>query len=61
MGIETYNELSRLVGEARACYQEFTKGKKVAGMRARKALQSIKRAAQEARVEIQGIKKNSTG
>jgi hypothetical protein len=58
MGIENYDELARLVGEARAHYQEFTKGKKVAGMRARKALQSIKRTAQKARVEIQGIKKS---
>jgi hypothetical protein len=57
MGIEKYDELARLVGEARAQYEEFVNGKKIAATRARKALQAIKRAAQEARIEIQGIKK----
>ena len=57
MGIEKYDELARKVGEARAHYEEFTNGKKVAATRARKALQDIKRLAQEARIEIQGIKK----
>jgi hypothetical protein len=45
------------VGEARTQFEEFTHGKKVAAMRARKALQEIKRVAQEARVEIQNQKK----
>jgi hypothetical protein len=57
MGIEKYDELARLVGEARAQYEEFVSGKKIAATRARKALQEIKRAAQEARVEIQSIKR----
>ena len=57
MGIEKYDELSRLVSEARVHYEEFVNGKKVSATRARKALQQIKRAAQEARIEIQGIKK----
>jgi len=57
MGIERYDELARKVGEARAEYEEFINGKKIAGTRARKALQDIKRLAQEARIEIQGIKK----
>jgi len=57
MGIEKYDELARLVGEARTQYEEFVNGKKIAATRCRKALQSIKRVAQEARVEIQGIKK----
>ena len=57
MGIEKYDELARLVGEARAQYEEFKGGKKVAATRARKALQAIKQAAQAARVEIQGEKK----
>ena len=57
MGIEKYDELARKVGEARAHYEEFVNGKKVAATRARKALQDIKRLAQEARIEIQGIKK----
>jgi hypothetical protein len=45
------------VGEARAQFEEFLRGKKVAATRARKALQEIKRLAQEARVEIQALKK----
>ena len=59
MGIEKYDELAKLVGEARAFYEEFANGKKVAATRARKALQEIKRAAQEARIEIQGKKKGA--
>lgn len=57
MGIEKYDELARLVGEARAQYEEFVNGKKIAATRCRKALQGIKKVAQDARVEIQGIKK----
>jgi len=57
MGLEKYDELARLVQEARLQYQEFTGGKKVAAIRARQALQQLKRVAQECRIEIQGIKK----
>ena len=57
MGIEKYDELARKVGEARAHYDEFVNGKKIAATRARKALQEIKKLAQDARIEIQGIKK----
>lgn len=59
MGIEKYDELARKVQEARAQYEEFQDGKKVAAMRARKALQQIKRLAQECRMEIQDIKKTT--
>jgi hypothetical protein len=45
------------VGEARAQYEEFVNGKKVAATRCRKALQEIKKISQDARVEIQDIKK----
>ena len=57
MGIEKYDELSQLVAEARTQYEEFQAGKKVASMRARKALQQIKRLAQEARMDILQMKK----
>ena len=57
MGVEKYDELSRMVGEARAQFEEFQGGKKVAAMRARKLLQQIKKLAQECRIEIQEIKK----
>ena len=58
MGLEKYDELARLVQEARLQYQEFTGGKKVAAIRARQRLQELKRLAQECRIEIQGIKKS---
>ena len=57
MGAEKYDELSRLVAEARAQFAEFEGGKKVAAMRTRKLLQQIKKLAQECRIEIQEIKK----
>ena len=57
MGIEKYDELARLVGEARQMYEEFANGKKVAATRCRQRLQEIKRLSQEARVEIQGQRK----
>lgn len=57
MGVEKYDELARLVQEARLHYEEFAGGKKVAAIRARQALQQIKRVAQECRIQIQGIKK----
>ncbi len=57
MGVEKYDELTRLVSEARAQFLEFQGGKKVAAMRARKLLQQIKKTAQDCRIEIQGLKK----
>jgi hypothetical protein len=57
MGAEKYDELTRLVAEARTQFTEFQGGKKVAAMRARKLLQQIKKLAQECRIEIQEIKK----
>ena len=59
MGIEKYDELARLVGEARQMYEEFANGKKVAATRCRQRLQEIKRLAQEARVEVQGQRKTT--
>lgn len=57
MGIEKYDQLAKLVGEARQQYEEFVNGKKVAATRCRKALQEIKKIAQDARIEVQDIKK----
>ena len=61
MGVEKYDELTRLVAEARSQYLEFEGGKKVAAMRARKLLQQIKKAAQDCRIEIQEKKKGPAG
>ena len=57
MGNENYDELAGAVDEAREHFEQFTGGKKVSAMRARKALQKVRRLAQECRVEIQEIKK----
>lgn len=59
MGTEKYDELARKVGEARQYYEEFVNGKKVAATRCRKALQEIKKLAQDARIEIQALKKGA--
>jgi len=59
MGIERYDELARKVGEARVHYEEFANGKKVAATRARQALQEIKKLAQDARIEIQNLRKGA--
>ena len=41
-------------------YEKFERGNKSAGTRARKSLQSIKKIAQDLRVQIQGAKKSDT-
>ena len=56
MGAEKFDEMVRLVEEARMNYNEFVGGKKVASTRARKALQELKKLAQDLRIEIQGQK-----
>ncbi|MBI4563661.1 MAG: hypothetical protein HY716_03080 [Planctomycetes bacterium] len=57
MGIEKYDEMSRLVNEARIQFEEFQSGKKIAAMRGRKLLQEIKKLAQDCRIEILDLKK----
>lgn len=61
MGIEKYDELARLVNEARIQFEEFQGGKKIAATRARKLLQQIKKVAQDCRIDIQSIKKGGEG
>lgn len=56
MGLEKFDEMARLVDEARDHYQQLVGGKQIAGTRARKALQAIKRIAQECRTAIQEIR-----
>lgn len=57
MDMNNYDELARLVTEARGQYVDFCNGKKVAATRARKALQEIRNIAQEARKQILELKK----
>lgn len=57
MEASKFDELGRLVQEAKTEFESFAGGKKVAAMRARKALQGVKKLAQECRIEIQNMKK----
>jgi len=53
------DEIKSLVDEATVEMDKFYgKGNKAAGTRARKALQELKKLAQEVRLEIQDIKNN---
>lgn len=61
MGLEKYDELARLVAEARGFFEEFAAGKKVAATKARKSLQQIKRVAQDCRIDIQQVKQERAG
>jgi hypothetical protein len=55
--MDLFNELSSVVAEANADATKFyEKGNKAAGTRLRKAMQEIKRLAQEIRVDVQSKK-----
>ena len=59
MSTKRYEELVRLLEENERDFNQFyEKGNKAAGTRVRKAMQQIKRLAQDIRVEVQDIKKN---
>ena len=59
MSTKRYEELVRLLEENERDFNQFyEKGNKAAGTRVRKAMQQIKRVAQDIRVEVQDIKKN---
>ena len=53
-----FSELKNFVDELEKDFQQFyEKGNKAAGTRIRKAMQDLKKHAQDIRVEIQGMKK----
>jgi len=57
--MDLFNELATIVNDATADAEKFYgKGNKAAGTRVRKAMQEIKRLAQEIRVDVQS-KKNT--
>ena len=59
MSTKRYEELKNFVEEQERDFNQFyEKGNKAAGTRVRKAMQEIKRMAQDIRVEVQDIKKN---
>lgn len=57
MGVEKFDQLASQVAEARKEYDEFVGGKKVAATRSRKALQEVKKLAQDIRNDIQAMRK----
>lgn len=52
-------ELLKEIEVLKSEYDKFTRGNKSAGTRARKCLQTIKKMAQDLRIEIQNSKKPS--
>ena len=55
--MEKINELKAMLdGMAKDCEKFYTKGQNSAGTRLRKALNELRKKAQEARNEIQGIR-----
>lgn len=60
MGTSKFNELKSLLESVEADHTKFVeKGNKAAGVRVRKAMQDIKKLAQDIRVEISDKKKES--
>ena len=59
MSTKRFEELKNLIEEQERDFNQFyEKGNKAAGTRVRKAMQDLKRTAQDIRVEIQDIKNN---
>ena len=59
MSTKRYEELIQLIQDNEQDFNQFyEKGNKAAGTRVRKAMQELKRVAQDIRVEVQDIKKN---
>jgi len=54
-----YENLKNIVAAMEADVQKFYNGNAAAGTRVRKALQDVKKAAQEFRVEVQELKSKS--
>lgn len=54
-----YENLKNIIAAMEADVQKFYNGNAAAGTRVRKALQEVKKAAQEFRVEVQELKSKS--
>lgn len=55
--MQKYEALKQIIANMEVDVQKFYKGNAAAGTRVRKALQDLKRAAQDFRIEVQEIKK----
>ncbi len=59
--MERFNELQQLLAEYEADFDKFyVKGNKSAGVRVRKAMNDLKKKAQEIRLEVQTMKNEGT-
>ncbi|MBN1983548.1 MAG: hypothetical protein JW795_18575 [Chitinivibrionales bacterium] len=56
-GVKMMEELLKEIEILKIEYEKFARGNKSAGTRARKSLQTIKKLAQDLRIEIQNTKK----
>jgi len=54
-----YENLKNIIAAMEADVQKFYNGNAAAGTRVRKALQEVKKAAQEFRIEVQELKSKS--
>ena len=55
--MKKYEELKNIIASMEADMEKVNKGNSAAGTRIRKMLQTLKKAAQEMRIEIQSMKK----
>lgn len=57
--MKKYEEIKSIIASMEGDIEKVNKGNSAAGTRVRKALQTLKKAAQEMRIEIQDLKKSS--
>ena len=55
---DLYDELQNVINDGQSDVTKFVEGNNSAGTRVRKAMQNIKKLAQEVRVEVQDQKNN---
>jgi hypothetical protein len=55
--MQKFEEIKNIIAEMEHDVEKVNRGNHAAGTRVRKALQTLKRAAQEMRIEIQSMKK----
>ena len=56
--MENFNKIVEVLNEVQSDVQKFMNGNGSAGTRVRKAMQEVKKLAQEVRLEVQQIKNN---
>ncbi len=56
--MQKFDEIKNIIAEMEHDVEKVNRGNHAAGTRVRKSLQTLKRAAQEMRIEIQSMKKS---